>query len=103
MCANFVGIVWQLLLGFKYKFQVAILVFQKLLGFGLYLNNMNFLLYILSLCCLEMLHTKGDIDNENISIMELVVYQEFLVIHRCSKRNGLVVWFCYAYSGPSSC
>ena len=73
------------LLLFDYQFQVAILLFQKLLAFGLYLISLDFLFYVLSLSYLEKYNTEGDVDSKNMSAIGLVVYLRFLVVHACSQ------------------
>ena len=80
-----------LFLGFGYQIQAAVLPFQKLLAFGLYLNRLGFLFYVLSLSYLEKHNVYIEKTSvmvvvvyiEKTSVMVVVVYLGFSVIHGC--------------------
>ena len=83
---------------------MAILLFQKLLAFGLYLNGMDLVFYVFFLSCLEIYNNDGGVDIESKSVMCMVVYMGFWCGGFMVVANEVpAVYFGYAGGNPGSC
>ena len=85
----------QLLLKFDYRPQVAMMPFQKLQAFGLYLSDLNFLICLLLLGYSKMYIVVSIVDNQNMDIISLIAYLRFSMVHDCCWCSDLVVCSCY--------
>ena len=90
---SFVIAVQQLLLRFDCRPQVAMMPFQKLHAFGLYLSDLNFLICLLLLGYSKM-YIVSIVDSRNM-YTRLIAYLRFLMVHGCCQCSDLVVCSCY--------
>ena len=93
---------YQLLLSFGCRPQVAMMPFQKLQAFGLYLSKLNFLLCLLLLGSLKT-YVVGIFGNQSMSVGGLRTYLRFSMVHGCRWCSALAVCSHYSCCDSGSC